>query len=318
MPKGGGKREHKVIDGMETALCTRCKEFIPITDFQKNIGMWDGIRPWCKKCCNLVECGGRHRPNKELQMIDGIDCKKCPSCNIFLPFTDFNRSIFNSDGFQTYCRTCMNALPKKRRNITSFSKEKQDEIRAKNREYYALNKNKKDAYLKNWRQQNAEKVKEYSIKTRSDPSNKQRAMERVKLRKISEPGYKMKLSIKSRMRFALKGEVKSDRTIELLGCSVEYYRDYIQNLFKPGMTFENYGSIWNIDHIIPCAAFDLSMSDEQKKCFHYTNTQPLFVEENASKGDKIPGIDLRGRYIKDCDAGERENIFSSIAQMMSV
>ncbi len=54
------------------------------------------------------------------------------------------------------------------------------------------------------------------------------------------------------------------------------------------MTWENHGRHgWHIDHIIPCAAFDLTDPEQQKKCFHYTNYQPLYTLENLKKGDRI-------------------------------
>lgn len=46
---------------------------------------------------------------------------------------------------------------------------------------------------------------------------------------------------------------------------------------------------WHIDHIVPCASFDLSKPEEQKKCFHYTNLQALWWRDNIVKGDKIIG-----------------------------
>lgn len=52
------------------------------------------------------------------------------------------------------------------------------------------------------------------------------------------------------------------------------------------MTWANYGE-WHIDHILPCASFNLSDYKEQQKCFHYTNLQPLWAVDNYKKHDKI-------------------------------
>ena len=51
------------------------------------------------------------------------------------------------------------------------------------------------------------------------------------------------------------------------------------------MSWGNYGK-WHVDHIRPCASFNLVNEEEQKKCFHYTNLQPLWAKDNLSKGSK--------------------------------
>jgi len=71
----------------------------------------------------------------------------------------------------------------------------------------------------------------------------------------------------------------------LLGCSISFLKIFLEAKFKEGMTWENHGE-WHIDHIKPCASFNLLNDDEQKKCFNYTNLQPLWALENLSKGFK--------------------------------
>jgi hypothetical protein len=82
-----------------------------------------------------------------------------------------------------------------------------------------------------------------------------------------------------------KTQRKNNRTIDLLGCSVSFLKGYLEEKFKDGMTWENHGE-WHIDHIKPCASFNLLDQEDQKKCFHYTNLQPLWAFENLSKGCK--------------------------------
>ena len=52
------------------------------------------------------------------------------------------------------------------------------------------------------------------------------------------------------------------------------------------MTWDNVGN-WEIDHIVPYASFDLTKKEEQEKCFHWTNLQPLLAQENRIKQAKI-------------------------------
>ena len=99
--------------------------------------------------------------------------------------------------------------------------------------------------------------------------------------------YRIKHSLRRRMKNYLK---RKDRlsTIELLGCSAEECIRHLESLFTVGMSWENYGfKGWHIDHIIPCASFNLLDVEDQKKCFNYKNLQPLWWWENLSKGTKI-------------------------------
>ena len=73
--------------------------------------------------------------------------------------------------------------------------------------------------------------------------------------------------------------------MKLIGCSIESLKNYLEKQFKKDMTWHNHGLYgWHIDHIRPCISFDLIKKSEQKKCFHYTNLQPLWAKENLSKG----------------------------------
>jgi len=96
-------------------------------------------------------------------------------------------------------------------------------------------------------------------------------------------------SLRKRLYEAIKNNDKTGHTMELLGCSIDEFKKHLQSKFQEGMSWENYGK-WHIDHITPCARFDLSKPEEQKKSFHYTNLQPLWAKDNLSKGAKIPII----------------------------
>jgi hypothetical protein len=52
------------------------------------------------------------------------------------------------------------------------------------------------------------------------------------------------------------------------------------------MSWENQGTYWDIDHVIPCSHFDLSKEENKYKCFNWKNLRPLKKEENNSKNDK--------------------------------
>jgi len=101
-----------------------------------------------------------------------------------------------------------------------------------------------------------------------------------------DPNFKLLTILRGRIYDVLRGHNKSNSTKNMLGCTIEEFWIHLEKTFKPGMTRENHG-LWHVDHIKPCASFDLTKPEEQAKCFHYTNLQALWAHENLSKKDKI-------------------------------
>ena len=100
---------------------------------------------------------------------------------------------------------------------------------------------------------------------------------------------KIAVNLRNRINLALYGKNKSASTQKLIGCTITELFDYLQAQFAEGMTWENHGrNGWHIDHIRPCASFDLSDPEQQRQCFHYSNLQPLWAADNLSKGSKAP------------------------------
>jgi hypothetical protein len=145
-------------------------------------------------------------------------------------------------------------------------------------------------YQKIYRENNKDKIKEYQIKYRKEHIERLRRMQmeyqRKKLKENVE--FRIAYSLRLRIRLALHGKGKSARSWDLIGCNINELKSHLEKQFKPGMSWDNWGIHgWHIDHIIPCKSFDLTKPEEQKKCFHYTNMQPLWAKENLSKGFKI-------------------------------
>jgi hypothetical protein len=61
---------------------------------------------------------------------------------------------------------------------------------------------------------------------------------------------------------------------------------HIAAQFQPGMSWDNRGIVWQIDHIKPCASFDLTDTAQQAACFHYTNLRPLLQVDNQRRARK--------------------------------
>ena len=197
-------------------------------------------------------------------------------------------------------------------------------IRAKDREYKKIQRKKypekvkeikKKSYHKHkeknlecaklYRSKNLEKIKLYQInyRTINREKLKQKTLEyRIKHRKIirvrqykyvaikrkTDPYFKLMDNLRSRIYCVLKGKIKkSTRTLNLLGVeNISEVKLHLESQFKNGMTWSNHGE-WHIDHIKPCASFDLRCPIGQLDCFHYTNLRPLWAYDNLSKGAKI-------------------------------
>ena len=123
----------------------------------------------------------------------------------------------------------------------------------------------------------------------TEDERRARVAEYGRRRLRSDHGLKLKSLCRNRIYCALKKQkmVKSERTFNLIGCSVDYLREYLASMFEAGMSWDNYGE-WHIDHIIPCASFDLTDQKQQKLCFHFSNLRPAWARENIVKSDKMP------------------------------
>lgn len=100
------------------------------------------------------------------------------------------------------------------------------------------------------------------------------------------------------VRKLLRGKVKKTSSIlALIGCTPSDLRLHIERTMLPWMTWENYGRLWHVDHIRPCASFDLSIVEDQKTCFNFSNLCALPALENKRKNDKLSNGSL-GRHIR--------------------
>lgn len=242
-----------------------------------------------------------------------INTKKCNKCEKEQDISQFNFCKSTKDKLTTYCKSCLSEQRKIR-----YLKNKEHELEI-NRQWREKNLEKFKSYLKQWHEENKERIKEknneperktiikkrhkiYIEKNKDKIRNlnskwkeknrekiRHQNREREKLLLKNNLGYKAYKSIRRRIALALEdaGANKNNhRTIEYIGCSIEFYIKYQESLWTEGMTWENYGNgkgKWQIDHIKPCCSFNLTIPEEQLKCFHYSNTQPLWHKEHVIK-----------------------------------
>ena len=109
----------------------------------------------------------------------------------------------------------------------------------------------------------------------------------VSERKRRDPAFKALLSARRELNGILRGLMKSNRKLDLIGCSPAELKKLIEGMFEPGMTWKNWGTVWELDHIIPCRMFIFNRVTDIWTCFHFDNFQPLLKWKNRAKGCQV-------------------------------
>lgn len=224
-------------------------------------------RKFCSKSCSNSYNNINQR-YKKIILTDG-DTKICKVCGEEKKTTEFHKRKNSVDGFRNDCKFCLN-----KRNMNNPNR------KLNKKKYYSSNKEEIKKKNKIWYNENKDLVKE--SKRKYQESNKEIRNQYLKVRYDNDPIYKLTILCRGIISkaFNRKGWKKESNTQQLIGCSFEELKVYLENLFTDGMTWENQGD-WHIDHKVPLSWAE--SEDELLKLFHFSNLQPLWAEENLSK-----------------------------------
>ena len=188
-----------------------------------------------------------------------MQTKKCTKCGEVKLLTEFSRHKLGKFGKQARCKICIKEYDAKRNSLPEIKLKN----KIKDKKYYQDNREKINKDSRQYRKDNPEYMKEW-----------------LKNRYHNDPEFKLLFLTRTRISQAVKDYKykKTNRTIDELGCDMKTYMKHLEHQFTDKMTWDNHGTYWEIDHIIPLA---------KGGSFHYTNTQPLTIFENRSKGAKI-------------------------------
>jgi hypothetical protein len=257
-------------------ICDDCEIALNETNKAKD-------RNICKSCKNIKY--KEYVKNKLSKMYEQDVKRNCSTCSIEL-------TKENQVKNRPTCKNCYNATRK------DYKKNNKDLIIESNKEYYKNNKaiiNEKNhnAYVAN-REKYLAKKKEWKNKNRDTYNAK------VNERFRTNPIARLKRNCRTKINHLLKSNSLNPKStiLKLLDCTFKQLKEWLQSNFKEGMTFDNYGSFWSVDHVIPCAKFDLSKDDDIKNCFRWCNIQPLEGQINSSKQDKINKDEIIEHYKK--------------------
>jgi len=212
--------------------------------------------------------------------------KVCSKCKVSKSVDLFGMLTSSKDGLRFDCNDCRKEY---RKNASAQIKEKQhlyynnnkQILTEKNKEYRAKNKEEITQQRKEYR--NRDEVKQH-IKLKQKeylPIRKKKIKERRK----TDLNFKLSEILRSKIHKMLNNRDKSHSNY--VGCDLSWLKAWFEFRFDDKMNWENFGSYWQIDHILPINRFDFKNEIEQKICFHWTNLQPLSSLENRQKSNKL-------------------------------
>lgn len=177
--------------------------------------------------------------------------KECKKCKVLKPLTEY-QYVKSKDYYVARCRKCHSRDVKKHRG--------------KYKEYD------KNYAAKRWPEK----------KTNPDYIKKRRKyMREYKRSQRLDPKFKIEENLRTYFYRVVTNKTKS--TFEYLGMSIKDFKNYLENQFDSKMSWDNYGSYWEIDHIIGVENFDLTKEEHILECWNYKNLRPLTVKENRTR-----------------------------------
>jgi hypothetical protein len=219
--------------------------------------------------------------------------KECDKCSIIKTNNLFRK--YSNDTFSSSCKSCLNEMDKilknrKRqiRNETVLVKCEKCNIEKALKEFAKLKKFYKkkicrSCYPDFLREQNNESK--------------------------TNINYRLKKSLAARLRTVL---VKENTTMNYIGCNIQYLREWFEYNFTKEMNWDNYGTYWSIDHIIPVNKFDLMIEQEKLECWNWTNLMPVTITFNCSKFEKGGCVSRRGAEPPTIDIDQMDKIKKTI------
>jgi len=232
--------------------------------------------------------------------------KYCPDCETSKEESCFYANNRSKDGLGSRCKECIKIYGQgyRQRPEVKIRRDAEKKVwrnspqgKAYHRQYFLDNKDELTEANRAWERDHPEAVRNSKRKwTKKDKlENPTRAADRSFTRRREDPNFRLKEVLRARLRIAVKKGFKNGSAVDDLGCSIAQLRVHLESKFQPNMTWENWGKgfgCWNIDHIIPLAAFDLTDRQHVILACNYLNLQPLWFEDNMAKGDKLE-FDLR-------------------------
>ncbi|QIG60114.1 intron encoded hypothetical protein [Dishui Lake large algae virus 1] len=223
-----------------------------------------------------------------------METKTCTKCLQSKQITEFYRdyTIINN-GHRAQCKLCMKKASTERlSNVQACIQSKICNVCyvSKSIEHYYKSTRHKDGYFSHCKQ--CHEIKLQNVGNNQKIKRTPEYMKDYWKRKNNDINYRIKNNIRSDIRtriktYTMNKSKKVDNTCKYLDCSIEFFIKWIESQFQDGMSWDNYGTKWELDHVKPCKSFDFNNSDEILLCYKWSNYQPLWCNDNRMKRDTI-------------------------------
>lgn len=190
--------------------------------------------------------------------------KICNKCNIEKDNSDFYKK-------KGKCKQCISVYNKNYIRSEEGKKAK----KLSDKKYYKLNK---DAMYLKYRDNKNQYRRQYYKK------NKLLIFEKEKQRYKNDVQFRLSKIYRNRMNSYIKGE---NNKMDYLHCNLSEFREFIEIQFTNDMSWDNQGTIWELDHVIPVSKFNLEIQEHKNTCFHWCNYKPIPKSDNKKKSNKI-------------------------------
>lgn len=205
--------------------------------------------------------------------------KWCTKCESLVAREDYGKNKGRHDGLSVYCKPCQ--------RIKSSEEKKTEQYKKRRTQYMEIyrekNRDKMNEYAREWGQNNRDKRNQYGRE-----ANKLW----MRNKRQNDPCFRLRCNISRNISFAFRASNSSKRgesVLKHLPYTKEQLKEHIQNQFDSNMSWDNYGSYWHLDHIVPQDALPYDSFDHPNflKCWSLDNLRPLEAKENIRKGNKL-------------------------------
>ena len=253
-------------------LCSTCKEYKSLSSYNTSKQTLDGYGYICKKCVSVY--------NKKY-LANHKNIRK-----------QYDKQYYsnNIDKHKIYIEEY---IEQNKEKIRLYQKQYDEDNNEKKKEYikqyYVNNKEEKKSYAKSYRKNNMTKIREYT--KQYDKTHREEKNIYQNTRRSNSLDLQLKDNISTYLNKTINKKMTTNKYLKLFGYNLDNLKNHLENQFKPGMTWDNYGRkkgirCWEIDHIKPVSLFNFTEDECIIECWSLNNLQPLWDDENRRKSNK--------------------------------